>query len=352
MFFKVVGRLTARFFRSLGKLFYTTGRESRRHPIYTLLTLLVVVGIGVLLYTTDAFGLTNGTFLGGNSGIAQPTEFRAEPDGRSNDFLNALKAGKAGDMYNLLSADYVAGMKKRGVTSAAQAQTLMSKRLDEYTPQPGGRLKYNFIHVENVAYSDGSTRDQFNGTVEGKDQKDQFVFLFTIKNGKINDIVTNEPVTVATLAIDKSETKDKPQPGTINGTMSSTAANFMVGLTTFDVDKVWNSLADSYKDQLSQQKVTKDTMAKIFNDIKSINTDGAKTGNTFQYGGFAYAQTISFPNGTSLNNFESVLTVNANASQPGYHILLDADNKIIAIGNFNAEDRILSALLGRGQPQQ
>ncbi len=354
MFFRVVGRLTSRFFRGLSKNSYNAWRSSRKHPISAMLVLLLVVGFGVLLYFTDVLGLTTGNFLGlGNgSGIATATKQQAEPDGRSTAFLTALKEGKANDLYDTLSDDFKASIKKRGVANAAQAQDFMNKRIQELAPNSATKLKYQFIHIVNIGFSDGSTNDEFNGTTDTINGKSQFGFQFTIKNGKIIDILSNEPITVSTLALDKSEAKDKPQPGVITRNMSSTAEQFMIGLTTFDADKVWNSLADSYKEQLGQQKISKDSMAKIFNEIKTINAEGAKTGQTFKYGGFAHAENINFPNGTSLDNFESVLSVNANATQPGYHIFLDANNKIIGIGSFNAEDRILAALLGRGQPTQ
>ncbi len=353
MIFKVIGRLTAAFFGGIGKAFFTTSRSVRRHPTASLIIAVVAFAAFIGLYFTNFLGLTDGNFLGtgGNSSVITISEQRPEPDGKSNAFLNALKDANGTALYDLMDNDYKAAMKRRGIPNGSVAQGFMQAKLEDYTGQKNGKVKYSFVHLRNLRYSDGSAEDAFQGTAQAGTQKDDFFFVFKIKKDKIIDVQTSELVTIAALGIDKAENTDKPQPGVLTRNASSNAEKFMAGLTTFNADLVWDSLADSYKEQLgkAQPKVDKDYMTKVFDEVRTVNAEGAKTGNSIGYGGFAHRETVNFPNGTSLNDFEAVQSISGNASVPGYHIFLDGSNKIIGIGNFNSADQIFSRLLGRGQ---
>ncbi len=354
MFFKVIGRLTAGFFRGLSKLVYTSFRKAGRRPISALLITTLVVGVIVLLYSTDAFGLTNGTFLKSNntSAVITPLERKNEPDSKSTEFLNALKDAKASVMFNLLSADYRSLLKQRGITDANVMQNLMNQKLEEVTKQKNGRLTYRFTYVIGTRYNDGSVDDHYSGTLEARSARANVEFVFKVNKGQIIDIQTTEPVTIAALGTNKADSQDAAQVGALTNNRSGTAESFMIGLTTFDADKIWESLADSYKEQLQTRNINRDSIAKLFTQIKTDNQSGKTNGSVINYDGYLYYQTINFPNGVSVNNFIAILSVQDNPREPGYNIVLDANNKIIRLGNDRAVDPIFSALLGRSQNGQ
>ncbi len=351
MFFKVVGRITAAVFRSIGKLFYTISRSMGKHPIGAVVTIALVVAIGVMLYVTDIFGLANGTFLGGggDNAVVTPTERKQEPEGKSTEFLNALKGAKAGDMYAALSDDYKKLLKQRGVDSSKVMQDLIEDKLTDITKEKGARLNYKFTYIIGTRYSDGSADDNFTGTLESKTARRAVEFVMKVKNGKITDIQTTDPVTLAALGTNKVESKEAAQLGVFADNRSANAELFMAGLTTFDAAKVWEALSDSYREQLTAKGLTQDSMKKLFDEVKAENDKGGANNAALTYNGYAYVQTINFPNGVSVNVFVSSMSLRDNAIEPGYNIVLDKSNKIIKLGNDRAEDPIFSAILGRSR---
>jgi hypothetical protein len=356
MFFKVVGRITARFFAGIGKTFFNISRWMGKHPWGAAFWAVVLVGIVVMLYFTDVLGLTTGNFLGmgSSSAIATPTEQKTSPDGQSNDFLNALADAKAGDMYNLLSDDYKNLLKQRSIGDSNAMQTRMNDKLEQMTEQKNGRLKYKFAYQGGLRYSDGSSADQFGANVDYNGTRTTQQYIMKIANGKITDVQTDDPVLIAALGGDRAGGTSSVQLGSYSRNSSTIAEKFLAGLTVFDVDKVWDSLADSYKEQLKANNITKDSMGQIFAQIKAQNAQaqskGAKSGGgVIKYAGFVFQQSVTFPNGTSLNSFESVVTVGDNVAQIGYNIFLDSSGKITGWGNFNGQDPILSELFGRNQ---
>jgi hypothetical protein len=350
MFFKVVGRVTARLFRSIGKFLYLSFRNARKHPYGTVFSLLVTVAVVYMLYATSIFGLA-GPSNSANATVITAVENATEPDGKSNEFLVALKDANAGTMYNTLNDDYHKLLKQRGITDAKAMQDQVNKKLQELTGQANGRVKYTFTFAGGARYSDGSAENDFSGTTETKGQRASVTVIIKLKDSKITDIRTDEPVILAALGTNKDASGGDAQLGVVGSNRSPVAEDFMKGLTTFDVDKIWNSLADSYKDQLTAKGVTRDTMAKIFDQIKTGNASTAKNSTVITYDGYAYLDTINFPNGITVNEFISVLSVGDNPRQPGYSIVMDTNSKIIRLGNDREEDPIFTAILGRGQTQ-
>jgi len=358
MFFKVIGRVTARFFAGIGKLFFNISRGISKHPITGVFWLVVLVAIGVMLYFTDVLGLADGNFLGMSSGsaIATPTEQKTSPDGQSQEFLNALAGAKAADLYKDLSDDYKKLLKQRNIADANAMQTLMNDKLEQMTDQKNGRLSYKFTFQGGLRYSDGSSADQFIGNVDYNGTRTTQQYILKLTNGKISDAQTDDPVLIAALGQDRSGGTGSVQLGSYSRNSSTIAEKFLAGLTVFDIDKVWDSLADSYKEQLKTSNITKDSMGQVFAQIKAQNAQaqsgGAKGGSgVIKYAGFVFQQSVTFPNGTSLNSFESVVTVGDNVAQIGYNIFLDNTGKITGWGNFNGQDPILSELFGRNSQQ-
>jgi hypothetical protein len=349
MFFKVIGRLTARFFRNIAKFFYTSFRNVRRHPIGTLLTLIVLGGVITLLFSTSFFGFANPS--GARPTVIKQVEYTPEPESKSSELLAGLKDGKAGVMYSLLSEDYRKILNQQGITSGAVMQELVDKKLQELTGKKDGRINYSFIYAQGIRFSDGSVRNGFSGTAEISGNRRSVTVILMLKDGKITQVESDEPVLVAAFETNKTTEGKDAQLGVVNNNRSPVAEDFMKGLTTFDVDKIWNSLSDTYKEQLKTKGVTRDSMAKLFNQIKTDNSSKSKNNPTITYDGYAYLNTINFPNGITVHEFISVLSVADDPRQPRYSIVMDSTNKIIRLGNDSAQDPIFTAILGRGQGQ-
>jgi hypothetical protein len=350
MFFKVVGRITARLFRSIGKFLYLSFRNARKHPYGTVFSLLLTAAVIYILYATSIFGLA-GPSNSANATVITAVENTTEPDGKSNEFLVALKDANAGTMYNSLNDDYHKLLKQRGITDARAMQDQINKKLQELTGQANGRVKYTFTFAGGARFSDGSVENDFSGTTETQGQRASVTVIIKLKDSKISDVRTDEPVILAALGTNKDASGGDAQLGVVGNNRSPVAEDFMKGLTTFDVDKIWNSLADSYKAQLTAKGVNRDTMAQIFDQIKSDNASTGKGSTVVSYDGYAYLNTINFPNGISVNQFISILSVGDNPRQPAYSIVLDNTNKIIRLGNDQAQDPIFGAILGRSQTQ-
>lgn len=343
MFFKVIGRLTARFFRSIAKFFYSIYRNTIKRPIATLLSVIVIVGVVALLYSTNIFGLANSS--GASATVLKAIENTAEPEGKANEFLVAVKDAKADVMYGLLADSYKSTLKQRGITDAKTMQDLVNKKLQDITGQPTGRLNYSFTFYSGVRFSDGSVENRFAGTEEFKGTRNSMTVILKFKDGKVTDVQTDEPVLLAAFSPTKDASGSDAQLGVVSNNRSPVAEDFMKGLTTFDVEKIWNALSDTYKTQLQAKGVTRETMSKIFDQVKTGNASKAKNSTIITYDGYAYLDTINFPNGITVHEFISVLSVSDNPRQPRYSIVMDSTNKIIRLGNDSAEDPILPPFL-------
>lgn len=350
MFFKVIGRLTAQFFRSIGKFFYNSFRNINRHPVRSLLSFLFTIAFVALFWFTGAFGLA-GLLAPSNATVITPVENTPNPEGKANDFLVALKDGRASDMYNTLSDSYKATLKSRGIATATDMQNLVTKKLNEMTGKPGGHLNYTFTFAGGARFSDGSVENDFSGAVDNNGNRTSVTVILKLKDSKIFEIRTDDPVIQAALGTGKDSSGGDAQLGVVSNNLSPVAEDFMKGLTTFDTDKIWNTLADTYKSQLTAKGVTKDTISKLFDQVKTANTSKTKNSTTISYDGYAYLDTINFPNGITVHEFISVLSIGDAPSQPRYSIVLDSTQKIIRLGNDSAQDPIFNAILGRSQGQ-
>lgn len=349
MFFKVIGRLTASLFRSIGKFFYLTFRNIGKHPIGTFFSVVVTVGVLALLYSTNVFGLVGPS--GASATVITPVENTASPDGKSTEFLVAVKDARADVMYGLLSDSYKKILKERGISTAKTMQDLVSKKIQDITGQPNGKITYTFTFYGGTRFSDGSVDNQFAGTTEFQGNRTSVTVIIKLKDSKITDVRTDEPVILAAFNPTKDTSGGDAQLGVVSNNRSPVAEDFMKGLTTFDADKIWGTLADSYKTELTAKGVTRDSMAKVFDQIKRDNASKAKNVTIVTYDGYTYLDTINFPNGITVNEFISVLSLSDNPSQPRYSIVMDSTNKIIRLGNDSAQDQIFAFILGRGQGQ-
>jgi len=349
MFFKVIGRLTASFFRSIGKFFYLSYRNFIKHPLGTLFWLVLTVGVVALLFSTSVFGLASAS--SSSATVIKAIENTPEPEGKANDFLVAVKDAKADVIYSLLSDSYKTTLKQRGISDAKTMQALVNKKLQDITGQANGRLNYTFTFYSGVRFSDGSVENQFAGTEEFQGNRTTMTVILKLKDSKVVDVRTDEPVILAAFNPTKDTSGGDAQLGVVSNNRSPVAEDFMKGLTTFDVDKIWNSLADTYKTQLTAKGVSRDSISKIFDQVKTGNAATGKNSTTITYDGYAYLDTINFPNGITVHEFISVLSISDNPSQPRYSIVMDSTNKIIRLGNDSAQDPIFTAILGRGQGQ-
>lgn len=350
MFFKVVGRITANFLQGLGKGFYTFFRWIGKHPLGFIFTVVAIVGVCVAIWGFNLFGIADGTFLSSNTTVVKPTERTLEPDGKSVEFLNALKDGNATKIYDTFSNDLKNKLKENGVTSAGVMQTILNDQLEQATNKKNTKLNYQFSFVIGTKYSDGSVEDGFTAQINGS-SRNNLQYIFRIKGGKIQALDSSDPIVIALLGTNKTDDKANAQVGAMTNNRNPNAEKFMVGLTTYNADQMWDVIADGYKEELKARGVTRDTIAKFFDvQIKKYNENQpAKGGQKVGYDGFVYFRTINFPNGITSHTYSSILSIGDNPLQPGYTLILDKENKIIKIGTEGPADPILSGLLGRKQ---
>ncbi len=349
MFFKVIGRLTASVFRGIGKFFYLTFRSISKHPIRALLSLIITVAVLSFLYSTSLFGLANPSSA--KATVIQAVANTPQPEAKSTEFLLAVKDGKGDAMYNLLSDSYKKILKERGINDAKAMQVLVSKKLQDITGQQDTRLNYTFTYSGGARFSDDSVENDFSSTVENKGTRTIVTVILKLKDSKITDVRTDEPVILAAFNPNKDVSGGDAQLGVVSNNRSPVAEDFIKGLTTFDADKIWNTLSDTYKAELTTKSVSRDSMSKIFDQVKTGNAAKTKNRSIITYDGYAYLETINFPNGITVHEFISVLSISDNPSQPRYSIVMDSTNKIIRLGNDSAQDPIFASLLGRSQGQ-
>lgn len=349
MFFKVIGRLTASFLHGLGKGFYKVFSWVGKHPVGFLSTVIIVVGGIVAIWGFNLFGIADGTFMSSNQTVVKPMERTAEPDGKSVEFLNALKDANATKLYDTLGDDYKKTLAERGVSSAGAMQTILTAQIEQATSKKNSKLNYQFSYLGGIKYSDGSIQNAFGGEISGASARNNLEYVFKLKSGKILQVETTDPLVIAILGANKTAGKEDAQVGAISNNRSSTTESFMVGLTTFDADKIWETFSEAYKLELKSRNVTRESMATAFTKLAAqLKEQGQKVG----YEGFVYNNSINFPNGITSHNYISIFSVNDKPNEFSYLLVVDKDNKIIKIGYGGPSDPLLESLLRRGQQGQ
>lgn len=353
MFFRVMGRMTVRFFAGLGGVFAGIFKSIIRHPIGSLFTVLVIAGLVTAAIFTDGFGIATSKASDSSVISAAPSQ---QSSGKSEEFLNSFGKMEAGAMWNLLSDKLKQSEIASGVLSGEAMQKLMDSKIGELAKDKS-KPRYRFLWLRGQANSDGTAQDIFRGDVEWPAAGTQVGKLFayiinTDKDGKIGSVLTQggddpsltDPLLDAAFpSKEKGKAKDAGY-GQSEAKRKAATEEFMAGVTNFDAKRVWNTFSVGYQSELKDKGVTAESMQKVFDQIKKQIVQDSKM--KLGYSGFTLRMSTAYPNGNSVDNYWSSLQIGDQVQLPDYTLLVDKEYKIIAVGT---SDQILSNGLGRKQ---
>jgi hypothetical protein len=233
-------------------------------------------------------------------------------------------------------------------------QKLINAKVAELA-KDGSKPKFKFLWNNGRANSDGSAFDVFSGEVSWPAAGDKvprsIVYgVSTDKDGKVKSVLSQtssgdvgDPVMATAFPTEKTDKSANSGLGSANNKINPTTADFLSGLTNFDANKFWSTLSPAYQKELNDQKVTPETIQKVFDQVKKQAQD-SKT--KLGYVGFSLRENINYPNGTAVETYIADLQISTQVQRSQYLIMLDNTNKISAIGT---DDPILSNALGRKQ---
>jgi len=355
MFFRVMGRMTVRFFAGLGGAIAGIFKSIIRHPVGSIFTLLVIGGIVAAAIFTNGFGISTSKASDSSVISAEPSQ---QSSGKSEEFLNSFGKMNAGAMWNLLSDKLKQSEIASGITSGEAMQKRIDSKIGELAKDKS-KPRYRFLWIRGQTNSDGTAQDIFRGDVEWPAAGAQIGKLFayiinTDKDGKVGSVLTqgaDDPgltdplLDVAFPGKEKGKEKDAGY-GQSEAKRKAATEEFMGGVTNFDAKRVWNAFSVTYQNELKDKGVTVDTMQKAFDQVKKQTQDSKlKLG----YSGFTLRQSTAYPNGNSVDNYWASLQIGDQVQLPDYTLLVDKEYKIIAVGT---SDPFLSSGLGRKQQAQ
>jgi hypothetical protein len=350
MIFRVIGRLTVRFFKWVGKLIYTPFKWFFKHPVGGVFSLLVVGGLVSLAVVTNWFGIP-GLFAGNSSSsLVVSPEPSVAPSGGSSLVLSGIAEFNAAKIWEGMNPEYRTQFEKEGF-NVANMQIAIDEAKKTVT-ETKGEVKYNGFELRrvNAVPRTGGKIELYLGTTQFRENTSSYVYQLQLdKDGKVTSISNPEgeqdPILTAAFKKPKTKEDNAPQSGKMTGTQTPATEQIMAGLTTFDPDKVWKSLSPDFQKALGtqQQKVSLDTMKKTFEQIKKeISTSKQVIG----YNGYVFRYSYEFPNGTVYSVYISVLQIGGAARETEYAFLMDKSGSIISI---STNDQILNSILGRAQ---
>lgn len=365
IFFRMMGRLTVRFFTGLGRIISGIFRSGSRHPLGTLFTVLLIGGVVAAWIVTDGFGISLASTSDSSVVTSQPS---TQATGKSQEFLNAFGKLDTAAMWKLLNGDLKKTLSANGIADSGAMQKAINAKAAEIA-KGDSKPKYRFEWNNGKANSDGTAFDLFVGEVDwpqagGAVPKQVLYGVTTDKDGNVKDVLSQmartpdpgDPLISVAFPTDAKKTGPKAASG--QGTQEAGSGapaskrnpvteELMAGLTNFDAKRVWNSLSPTYQKELNGKGVTVDTMQAAFDGFKK---DAQTKKTKLAYVGYTYQVTTSF-NNAATDVYVSALQYDDTVLQFEYVILLDSNNKVIGIGTGGNPDPILSKGLGRSQQQ-
>ncbi len=278
--------------------------------------------------------------------LVHSTDPAMKPRPSSTLVLRGLSQFSAKDIWLALSDDYKNALTAEGYSQAGMDKAIKDtlKELDAISERPT-YLRFDLTQV-------GATRD--TGTpvelynvgikINGRESQTTMVIKFDARD-KVSDIIAQDPIVAAAFRKTKSSAS-LPQSGTDLLSPSFVAERLMIGLTSFDPQKLWASLSDTYQKQLQAKNINPTSMNAAFQKIKD---DARKDNAKLSYVGYSFVNGKSYPAGNAESTYTSTLQYGDRAGQFEYLIVLDTNNKIQAI---TTTDPILNQLLGRQTQQQ
>lgn len=364
MIFRVVGRLTVRFFKWIGRTLVGLGRNGSQHLGMSLFVLVLVAGLGFAAFETNFFGLANAS---SNSDFqidvpqADVTtgQVAPAPSESSKSFLAGLYYQDGQRIWNALSDRYKSSLTSQNINEAT-IQDLINTQVAGLKKQ-GLTLQYVKIAMDGTtALSDGATLEVYTNYYRvGNNLGNADVNLVVDKNQKVDLVQTPsshpEPLVEAIFLHGSANSTtpqgnatatntQKAQEGQFSNQATQSATDFMAATTNFDAAKLWSSFSADYQKQLQAQNVSQATIQKTFDDWRKQYQQKQQA---LSYQGYALQDAVNFAGNRTLSEYTSVLTLDGEVHTFSYKIFTDATGKITSLG---ITDPILSQALNIKAP--
>ncbi len=356
MIFRVIGRLTVRFFAGLRGAISGILRSIIHHPISSFFSLLVLGLVIASWIFFDGFGFDFGSKSDAAVLTAQPA---TQSNGKSDEFLNAYGKLDAAAMWNLMAEDFRRTQQENGIANAQEMQKRIDDKIKELNGGNNTKPKTTFLWNNGRTNSDGSAFDVFVGDITwavpaDKMPKSILYGITSDKSGKVKSAFSQvsrsdagDPILTAAFPTKKTSADGTKAAeaayADANAARNAVADEFMAGMTNFDAKRIWNTLSPNYQKELSGKNVSADSIQKIFDRLKKTAQD---SNTKLLYQGYTLRQTVNYPNGNTVNDYFAALQIKDQVQLPDYVLLLDVSGKIAAI---TTTDPYLSQGLGRAQ---
>jgi mRNA-degrading endonuclease RelE of RelBE toxin-antitoxin system len=350
MFFRVIGRLTLRILKGVGKFIYAPFRWMAKHPVGGVFSLLIVGGLITTAVFTNWFGIPGLFRSNPSSSMVVTPDPSVAPTGGSTLVLSGIAEFNAAKIWDGLNPDYRKQFVNEGYNVAN-----MQLAIDEAKKsviEAKGDIKYNGFELRRQAPipRTGGKLELYLGSTQFNDKVSQYVYQVQLdKDGKVTSISNPEgesdPIMTAAFKKPKTKEDNAPQSGVRTAKQLAAVEQMMAGLTTFDPDKMWQSFSPEYQKQLSAQTKKIDLTA-IKKNVEQIKGEISKSKERLGYAGYVFLYSYEYPNGTVYTFYTAVLQYNDTPREFSYGFLTDQAGRIIAI---NSDDSILNSLLGRAQ---
>jgi hypothetical protein len=277
--------------------------------------------------------------------MVQSSDPSVKPRTAGSQVLQGIAKFNAKPIWNSLSEEYKKALTSEGYNEAAMQKSIDTsvKELETLNEKPT-YVKFELSQVGQTRDT-GSLAEIYSVSYQlgGRVSSTVFVIKYD-QSEKVSEVIAQDPIVSAALRKPKSSTT-QPQVGSETLAPNFVAERLMIGLTTFDTQKIWASFSETYQRELRAKGITPSTMATELNNFKS---DATKQNLKLGYVGYSFVSGKSYPAGNSETSYVSTLQYGDRAGQFEYLIILDSNNKIQAI---TTTDPILSAMLGRSQQQ-
>ncbi|MEI7556016.1 hypothetical protein [Candidatus Chlorohelix sp.] len=262
MIFKIVGRITIRFFRGLGRMTINTGRFTTRHPVGSFFIIAFLSAAITLLVSTNFLNIAsadNSSSLfrnaDGVTGTARESSVQT---------LKGLAAYNASQMWQGFNEDYRQTLARNGVDQARLQQLLDEAK--KPSQDSGNAIVYEYFTWQGFGeLRDGSGKaDVFEATLKvgATETKTHYALKVDAKD-RIRDIMSDDSQMSKTLfftTVRSANPLVKPGEGSIH---------LLLGLSKSDAKEVWVALSDDYRQQLTESGVDQAIIQAAFDKLKS-----------------------------------------------------------------------------------
>jgi hypothetical protein len=265
MIFKIVGRITIRFFRGLGRMTINTGRFTTRHPVSSFIIIAFLSAAITLLVSTNFLNIAsadNSSSLVRNADGVTGTARES-----SVQVLKGLATYNASQIWQGINEDYRQTLIHNGLDLTRLQQLLDESK--KPTQDSGNPVVYEYFTWQGFGdLRDGSGKaDVFEATLKigGTETKTHYALKVDTKD-RIRDIMSDDSQLSKTLfftTVRSANPLVKPGDG---------STLLLLGLFKNDAKEVWTALSDDYHQQLNDSGVDQPMIQAAFDKLKNDAT--------------------------------------------------------------------------------